>query len=50
MLADVLDGTVAILAKRAIAAGARLGLRPRGREKGLIMTNRHVVDGADWAS
>ena len=50
MLADVLDGTVAILAKRAIGGGALgSGFVLAGRDKGLIMTNRHVVDGADWA-
>ncbi len=49
MLADVLDGTVALIAIRSIGGGMLgSGFVVPAREPGLIMTNRHVVDGADW--
>lgn len=49
MLADVLDGTVALIAIRSIGGGMLgSGFVLSSREAGLVMTNRHVVDGADW--
>ena len=49
MLADVLDGTVALIAIRSIGGGMLgSGFVLPAKEPGLIMTNRHVVDGSDW--